>query len=69
MKKSLWVALLVASASSCAPTMVLLRNNKGEIVRCEAPRGPYDGLIAQNQAMDSCIEQYQTAGYSRVDGK
>lgn len=64
------IALLVlASMTSCAPTLVLLQNHRGEIVRCEPPNGPYDGVIRQNQAMEACIRQYESAGYIRLDGE
>lgn len=64
------IALLVlALMTSCAPTLVLLQNHRGEIVRCEPPNGPYDGVIRQNQAMEACIRQYESAGYIRLDGE
>ena len=70
MKIALAVAVgLIAGLSGCA-SMVVLKNEKGEAVTCDnSTSAMLGGMIAGNAYMSKCINQYEKAGYKRVDGR
>lgn len=63
------VALLAsAMLAGCVAPLVLLRNDKGEIVRCEANAGAamMGGYIGSKASVDACVEAYEKVGYRRI---
>lgn len=55
--QSLFILILLVGLWGCMSQTVLLRNDKGETVKCEANAGP----------IDDCIKQKEAAGYKRVE--
>lgn len=57
--------------SGCMAPMVMLRNEKGEIVRCEAGAGNalLSGYVGTKMQTESCAKQYEAAGFRRLDGQ
>lgn len=41
----------------CAVDTVILRNDKGETVKCEASKGP----------LETCVRRYEAEGYKQVE--
>ena len=68
MNKFLLAAGLLLIVSGCAAAPVLLRNDKGDLVRCKADGGMAlaGGYIATKYQVVKCAEQYEAAGYKQV---
>jgi len=64
----LFVLLSSGVLTGCAGKTVLLKNNIGEIEKCEVSTTwpVFARLIARNMAKDDCIKQYEAAGYKRI---
>ena len=64
----LFVLLSSGVLTGWAGKTVLLKNNIGEIEKCEVSTtgAVMGGLIARNMAIEDCIEQYEAAGYKRI---
>ena len=65
----LLLTVAIAMLSGCTSRTVLLRNNKGEIRKCEVSTGTtlWTGVIIRDMTIDACDSQYDQAGYKRVD--
>lgn len=71
MKYSIPLTALALLLAGCAAPMVLMKNDKGEMVRCESDAGTtmMGGYIGSKMNRDACVRQYEAAGYQRVDGQ
>jgi hypothetical protein len=56
------------TTSGCAAAPILLRNDKGEIAKCESSgtMAMYGGYFGTRHQVSKCAEQYEAAGYKRV---
>lgn len=65
---SMAIALLAFSMVGCAASMVLMKNDKGEIARCEPNTGATIafGYLGSKRSVDSCVTEYEKLGYKRV---
>lgn len=54
--------------SGCAAAPVVLKSDKGDLVKCEAGTGAVliGGYVGSKYQVNKCIEQYEAAGYKRV---
>lgn len=54
--------------AGCAAPPVVMRNAKGETVRCDPSTASTlgGGYIGSRMSVDSCVEQYRKAGYRPV---
>lgn len=66
--KRIFIAILLIVASGCAAAPVVLKNDKGDLVKCEAGTGAVlmGGYIGSKYDVNKCSEQYEAAGYKRV---
>ncbi len=62
------VVLAALVVSGCVGRTVLLRNDKGELARCEVSGGDamLQGILIRDATLANCINQYKAAGYTRV---
>ena len=62
-----WV-LFVVLIAGCAAPPVVMRNAKGETVRCDPSTASTlgGGYIGSKMSVDSCVEQYRKAGFRPV---
>lgn len=59
--------LVLLATSSCVSSFVLMRNDDGDIQRCDGSAQQITGgLIGAEVAVQNCVEQYRQAGYHRV---
>ena len=71
MKSFLALVVLIVSLLGfygCVAGTVLMRNDKGDIARCEAGTAAalVGGYVGTRLQVNSCVEQYEAAGYRRV---
>jgi hypothetical protein len=66
--KKLWTLSIIFLINGCTGKTVLLKNNKGELAKCEvsATDTMHTGIIGRNWTIDNCIKEYESAGYHRV---
>ena len=60
MKKLQSVSILIIillGFYGCAADTIILRNDKGETVKCEPDKSP----------VDTCVKRYEAEGYKRVE--
>ncbi len=52
----------------CVAGTVLLKNEKGELVKCEGGTGAalVGGYVGTKLQVNSCVKEYERAGYARV---
>ncbi len=52
----------------CVAGTVLMKNDKGEIAKCEAGTAAalVGGYVGTRLQVNSCVEQYEAVGYRRV---
>jgi hypothetical protein len=62
------VVLLALIVSGCAGKTILLKNDKGDVVRCEVSAGDAmsHGIFIRDRTLSNCIKEYEAAGYKRV---
>jgi hypothetical protein len=62
------VVLLALIVSGCAGKAILLKNDEGGVVRCEASghRIAGRGIFIRDRPLSNCIKEYEAAGYKRV---
>lgn len=64
------VALVVVSVmlAGCAGKTVLMRNQAGDVQRCEVSTtgAVLGGIIARDMALKQCEKEFRAAGYSRI---
>ena len=67
-KRLVPLAVAIAMLSGCTGQTVLLRNNKGELAKCEVSAGSamLTGVIIRDMTIDGCVSEYEKAGYKRV---
>ncbi|MBI3597634.1 MAG: hypothetical protein HY203_10820 [Nitrospirae bacterium] len=65
---SIAIVVLMFSMVGCAASMVLMKNDKGEIARCEPNTGSTIafGYIGSKMSVNSCVAEYEKLGYKRV---
>ena len=63
------VILSTISIISCTGKMVLMKNNAGDVQRCEvsAQSEMLTGAWAAGREVDRCVEQWTKAGYKKVE--
>lgn len=68
--KRLILAVLAVTAIGCvrAPMFVLMRNDQGDLQRCEANAGQAAawGPYGAKKSIADCVDAYEQAGYRRV---
>ena len=54
----------------CAGQVALLKNDKGEIAKCEVTQGEamWSGVIIRDMTVNNCVAEYEKAGYKRING-
>lgn len=69
MKKIAFALIILVFAVGCAASPMLLRNEKGEIVKCEPSTGSVliGGYIGSKISVKDCVKQYEKAGYKRIE--
>ncbi len=62
------VLLAALIVSGCVGKTVLLRNDKGDLARCEVSGGDamLQGILIRDATLSNCINQYEAAGYKRI---
>jgi uncharacterized membrane protein YeaQ/YmgE (transglycosylase-associated protein family) len=62
------VGVALLGLYGCVAGTVLMKNDKGDIARCEAGAAAaiVGGYIGTKYQVNSCVEQYEAAGYKRV---
>lgn len=68
-------ALIVAAIcglllSGCTGKTVLLKNDRGDLQKCEVGAGStyLTGVIIRDMTIDQCVSEYRKAGYAPVGG-
>lgn len=66
--------ITVASCSfavGCVGRVVLLKDTQGHLAECRVGAGEtyLTGVIIRDMSINQCVQQYESAGYWRVDGK
>ncbi len=56
-KMSFILILIALGFNGCIAGTIILKNDKGETVRCEAKNGP----------ADNCVKEYEAKGYKKVE--
>lgn len=71
MKIGLGLLLVAGALAGCvAGETVLMRNDKGELTRCEVTAGDARraGLYGRKRTIANCVAAYEKAGYVKVEG-
>ena len=60
--------LALALLSGCGGQVILLKNDKGEIAKCEVSQSVamWFGVIARDIRLNDCAANYEKAGYQRI---
>jgi hypothetical protein len=68
MKRILGCLGLLLVLSGCAAGMVLMKNDKGDLVRCEPSTGATlaFGYLGSKHSVNSCVEEYEKVGYRKA---
>lgn len=53
---------------SCSGRVVLLKNEKGEMAKCEVKQGEamVAGVVNRDLSIEDCVKQYEAAGYRKI---
>ena len=64
------VIVIVGVLYGCAGQVALLKNDKGEIAKCEVTQGEamWSGVIIRDMTVNNCVAEYEKAGYKRING-
>lgn len=59
---------MVAMLSGCTGQTALLRNDRGELAKCEVTQGEamWSGVIVRDMTLNKCVEEYEKAGFKRI---
>ena len=49
--------LILLGFNGCIAGAIILKNDKGETVRCESSKGP----------LDNCVKEYEAKGYKKAE--
>lgn len=62
------LVVVLLGLSGCVAGSVLMRNDKGELVKCEAGTGAaiVGGYVGTKLQVNSCVKEYEAAGYTRI---
>lgn len=62
------LTVAITLLSGCTGQTVLLKNNNGELAKCEVSAGSayLTGIIIRDMTIDQCVSEYEKAGYKRV---
>mgnify|MGYP003436132933 CR=1 FL=1 len=54
--------------SGCAGKVALLKNQEGDVAKCEVSSGDtmLTGVIIRDMTINNCIEEYEKAGYKKI---
>ena len=66
--KSLLLAVIVLMQYACTGQTALLRNDRGELAKCEVTQGEamWSGVIVRDMTLNRCVEEYEKAGFRRI---
>lgn len=65
------IGLVLAVMAGCTGKTVLLKNDAGQVVRCEVGMGAamIGGALLRNATIKNCVEQYETAGFKKLEAR
>ena len=62
------ITVAISALSACTGQVALLKNDRGEIAKCEVSQGEamWSGVIVRDMTIENCVSEYEKAGYKRV---
>jgi hypothetical protein len=62
------IAIAMFALYGCTGQVALLKNEKGELARCEVTQGEamWSGVIVRDMTLQNCVSAYEKAGYKRL---
>jgi hypothetical protein len=61
-------SMLLLSIGGCSGRVVLLKNEQGELAKCEVKQGEamIAGVINRDLSIEDGVKQYEAAGYKKI---